>query len=543
MLGSMMNKPLLIAPLLAHAARWNGGQEIVSRRCEGDLHRYTYADAYARAGQLAHALTGFGLKLGDRVGTLAWNTYRHLELYFGVSGVGAVCHTINPRLFPDQIAYIINHAGDRLLCLDLTFVPLMEKLAAHCPKIEAYVILTDRAHMPETSLPNALCYEDWIAGHPAAYDWPEFPETTASSLCYTSGTTGNPKGVLYTHRSSVLHSYAIAMPDVFNVSRASVILPAVPMFHVNAWGVPYMAPLIGAKLVLPGPGLAGAPMAELVATEGVTLMAGVPTIWRMLLDHLKTTGQRLDKVERVVIGGAACPPGMIQEFTDLGSFVLHAWGMTETSPLGTANNLTPDERALPTADQVARQMKQGRVVSGVDLRITGADGAALPHDGKAFGDLWIKGHWVASGYFGVEADSAFRDGWFMTGDVATIDPEGRMQIVDRSKDVIKSGGEWISTIELENIAASLPGIAEAAVVGLKHPKWDERPLLLCVRKPDSSTTREEVLAAYDGKIAKWWLPDDVVFVPELPHTATGKLLKTKIRQEFERHYFETAQTA
>ncbi len=543
MLGSMMNKPLLIAPLLAHAARWNGGQEIVSRRCEGDIHRYTYADAYARAGQLAHALTDFGITLGDRVATLAWNTYRHLELYFGVSGIGAVCHTINPRLFPDQIAYIINHAGDRILCLDLTFVPLMEKLAAHCPKIEAYVILTDRAHMPETSLPNALCYEDWIAAHSAAFDWPEFPETTASSLCYTSGTTGNPKGVLYSHRSSVLHSYAIAMPDVFNVSRASVILPAVPMFHVNAWGVPYMAPLTGAKLVLPGPGLAGAPMAELIAAEGVTLMAGVPTIWRMLLDHLKTTGQRLDGVERVVIGGAACPPGMIQEFTDLGSFVLHAWGMTETSPLGTANNLTPEERAMPTAEQLARQMKQGRVVSGVDLRITGADGEALPHDGKAFGDLWIKGHWVASGYFGVESDAAFRDGWFMTGDVATLDPDGRMQIVDRSKDVIKSGGEWISTIELENIAASLPGIAEAAVVGLKHPKWDERPLLLCVRKPESSVTREAVLAAYEGKIAKWWLPDDVVFVTELPHTATGKLLKTKIRQEFERHYFETAQTA
>lgn len=540
MLGSMMNRPLLIAPLMAHAARWNGQQEIVSRRCEGDIHRYTYADAYARVGQLAHALTGFGIKLGDRVGTLAWNTYRHLELYFGISGIGGVCHTINPRLFPDQIAYIINHAQDRILCLDLTFVPLMEKLAAHCPKIEAYVILTDRAHMPETSLPNAICYDEWIAGQPTAFDWPEFPETTASSLCYTSGTTGNPKGVLYTHRSSLLHSYAIAMPDVFNVSRSSVILPAVPMFHVNAWGVPYMAPLIGAKLVLPGPGLAGPLMAELIAAEKVTLMAGVPTIWRMLLDHLKTNGQRLDGVDRVVIGGAACPQGMIQEFADLGTFVLHAWGMTETSPLGTANNLTPEEHGLPPQEKVARQVKQGRVVSGVDLRITGADGEALPHDGKAFGDLWIQGHWIASGYFGLETDSAFRDGWFMTGDVATIDTDGRMQIVDRSKDVIKSGGEWISTIELENIAASLPGITEAAAVGLKHPKWDERPLLICVRKPDSSLTREDVLAAFDGKIAKWWLPDDVVFVTELPHTATGKLLKTKLREEFAQHYFATA---
>jgi fatty-acyl-CoA synthase len=539
MLGSMMNRPLLIAPLLKHAARWNGGQEIVSRRCEGDIHRYTYADAYRRVGQLAHALSDFGIVLGDRVATLAWNTYRHLELYFGVSGIGAVCHTINPRLFPDQIAYIINHAQDRILCLDLTFVPLMEKLAAHCPKIEAYVILTDRAHMPETSLPNALSYEEWIASRPESFDWPDFPETTASSLCYTSGTTGNPKGVLYTHRSSVLHSYGIAMPDVFNVSRSSCILPAVPMFHVNAWGVPYMAPLIGAKLVLPGPALAGAPMAELIATEGVSLLAGVPTIWRMLLDHLKATGQRLDGVDRVVIGGAACPPGMIQEFDDLGTYVLHAWGMTETSPLGTANNLTPEEHALPQDQRTARQVKQGRPVSGVDLRITGTEGEDLPHDGKAFGDLWIQGHWIASSYFGRDDDPAFKDGWFMTGDVATIDPEGRMQIVDRSKDVIKSGGEWISTIELENIAASMPGIAEAAVVGLKHPKWDERPLLLCVRKEGSTATKEQVLAGYEGRIAKWWLPDDVVFVEGLPHTATGKLLKTKLREEFSSYYFDT----
>lgn len=537
MLGQMMKQPLLIERLLRHAAQWHSGQEIVTRTVEGGFHRYTYAEAYRRSAKVAHALARRGIKLGDRVGTLAWNTHRHFELYYGISGLGAIVHTVNPRLFPEQIAYIINHAEDRLLFVDLTFLPLVEKLAPQLGTVEAYVLMTDREHMPaSTSLPKVLCYEELLEGEPDTYAWPELDEETAAALCYTSGTTAEPKGVLYSHRSTVLHAYAIALPDVFSLGRSETALAVVPMFHVNAWGLPYAAALTGVRLVLPGPGLDGARLHELVTREDVTLMAGVPTVWRMLLDHVKATGGKLSTVKKVVIGGSAAPAGMIREFADMGIFVLHAWGMTELSPLGTANMLDEGERKLPVEEQVALQTSQGRPIFDVEVRITGADGKPLPNDGKAFGELEVRGPWVVGSYFRREGDEAFRNGWFRTGDVSSIDPSGRMRIVDRSKDVIKSGGEWISSIELENIAAGAPGVAEAAVVGLPHPKWGERPLLVVLRRPGATTTAEEVLERYEGRVAKWQVPDEVVFVDSMPHTATGKLLKMRLREMFARHY-------
>ncbi|WP_426490783.1 3-(methylthio)propionyl-CoA ligase [Hymenobacter sp. 102] len=533
--GLMMNTPLRIAGLLEHAEKWHADTEIVSRLPEGGLHRTTYAGLGRRSRQLANALRRLGIEGGDRVGTLAWNTHRHLELYYAISGSGAVCHTSNPRLFPEQLVYIINHAQDRLLFFDLTFLPLVEKLAPSCPTVEAWVLMTDRAHMPETStLPDLRCYEDLLAAESDAFEWPVFDENTASSLCYTSGTTDQPKGVLYSHRSTLLHSYAAALPDCFNCSARDVILPVVPMFHVNAWGIPYLAPMVGCKLVLPGPGLDAASLYELFETEGVTFSAGVPTIWFGLLTFMREKQLRFSTLRQTIVGGASCPPALLRAFDEeLGVTIRHAWGMTETSPLGTVCTLKPQQLSLSPDEQFAIQTKQGRVIFGVDMKIVDDEGQELPHDGVAFGDLLVRGPFIVAEYFGTEPGHLTPDGWFRTGDVATIDPAGFMHITDRSKDVIKSGGEWISSIELENLAIGHPSVAEAAVIGVPHPKWSERPLLIVVRKPNQELSKEELLTFYDGKVARWWVPEAVEFVDQLPHTATGKLLKTQLRKDFD----------
>jgi fatty-acyl-CoA synthase len=531
MRGLIMDMPLLVSSLIAHADRSHGDTEIVSRTVEGPIHRYTYSQAHKRSKQLAQALARLGVKEGDRVGTLAWNGYRHFELYYGVSGMGAVVHTVNPRLFHEQLVYIVNHAEDAYVFFDLSFVPLAEKLAPECRAVKGWVAMTDRAHMPDAKLPNLLCYEELLAREDGDYDWPQFDEWTAAGLCYSSGTTGHPKGVLYANRSTVLHAYASSMPDVFGCSARSVILPVVPMFHVNAWGIPYFAPLNGAKLVFPGAGLDGKSLYELFEAEAVTDSAGVPTVWLNLLAYLRENRLRLSTLKRLVVGGSALPPAMITAFRDeFGVHCQHAWGMTEMSPLGTLCTLKRKHLELPPEEQFALLCKQGRVIYGVDMKIVDGEGRTLPNDGKSFGDLLVRGPWITSGYFKDEAQSPLRDGWFPTGDVATIDPDGFMHITDRSKDVVKSGGEWISSIELENIAIEHPAIAEAAVIGVRHPKWDERPIVVAVKKQGAEVGREELLAFYSGKVAKWMIPDDVVFVAELPHTATGKLSKLTLRQ-------------
>ncbi len=539
--GLMMDQPLLISSLLDHAALNHGDTEIVSRTVEGPdkdgagaVHRYTYTDARKRAKQLAQALARLGVGMGERVGTLAWNGYRHFELYFGVSGMGSVIHTINPRLFPEQLVYIVNHAEDRYVFFDLTFAPLVEKLAPLCKAVKGWVAMTDRAHMPQAAnlnVPGLLCYEELIAAESGDYRWPSFDENTAAGLCYTSGTTGNPKGVLYAHRSTILHAYAASLPDVFNCSARTVILPVVPMFHVNAWSIPYLAPLNGAKLVFPGAGLDGKSLYELYEAEKVTTTAGVPTVWLGLLAFMKQNKFKFSTLKTAVVGGSAAPPAMITSFRDdFGVTCQHAWGMTEMSPLGTLCTLKGKHEALPPEKRFELECKQGRAIFGVEMKIVDGEGKDLPRDGKAFGDLLVRGPWVLDEYF-KESGKPLRDGWFPTGDVATIDADGFMQITDRSKDVIKSGGEWISSIDLENIAVAHPAVAEAAVIGVNHPKWDERPLVVAVKKAGASVTREELLKFYEGKVAKWWIPDDVAFVEQLPHTATGKLLKTKLRQD------------
>ena len=541
--GLMMDMPLLISSLIAHADRHHGDTEIVSRTVEGPdkdgrgaIHRSTYRAAHQRARKLAKALTALGVGQSERIGTLAWNGYRHFETYFAVSGMGAVCHTINPRLFPDQLAYIINHAEDRYVLFDLSFVPLVEKLAPVCPGVRGWVAMTDQAHMPQAAIPNLLCYEALLAAQTDAFDWPQFDERLASSLCYTSGTTGNPKGVLYSHRSTVLHAYASALPDSLGLSARDVVMPVVPMFHVNAWGAPYACAAVGAKMVMPGAVLDGKSLYELFEAEKVSFSSGVPTVWLNLLTHMKQEGLKFSKLQRVVIGGSACPPAMIDSFqNDYGVKVLHAWGMTEMSPLGTVGTFKLKHEGLDAAALRAVQVGAGRAIFGVDMKIVDAEGVALPWDGQAFGDLMVRGPWVCKRYFKDEGGDPLHEGWFATGDVATIDADGYMQITDRSKDVIKSGGEWISSIDLENIAVAHPGIAEAAVIGIAHPKWDERPLVVAVKKPGASVTRAELLKFYEGKIAKWWTPDDVVFVEQLPHTATGKLLKTRLRQDLKDH--------
>ena len=543
MLGLMQDQPLLISSLLTFAERHHGDGEIVSRRVEGDIHRYTWAGVGTRARQVAHAIDALGLAFSDRVATLAWNGYRHLELYFGVSGSGRVLHTINPRLHPDQVAWIANHAEDQVLCFDATFLPLVQAVHARCTTIRQYVMLCDGKALPaDSGIPNLVAYEDWIAGRPTTYDWPTFDENSASSMCYTSGTTGNPKAALYSHRSTLLHAYAAALPDVMGLSARDSVLPVVPMFHVNAWGIPYSAALTGCKLVFPGPALDGKSVYELIEAEKVTYAAGVPTVWQMLLGHMGPNKLRFSSLQRTVIGGSACPPAMIQAFRDqYGVEVLHAWGMTEMSPLGTLCTLKNKHQSLPEAERMKIRLKQGRAIFGVDMRIVGDDGQELPWDGKTFGDLQVRGPWILREYFKGEGGNPLRDGgWFPTGDVATIDADGYMQITDRSKDVIKSGGEWISSIDIENIAMAHPGVAMAACVGMPHPKWDERPLLVAVRRPDAQVTREELLAFYEGKTAKWQVPDDVVFVEAIPLGATGKMLKTRLREQLKDYRLPTA---
>ncbi|WP_229518807.1 3-(methylthio)propionyl-CoA ligase [Massilia rhizosphaerae] len=534
LMGGMMDQPLLISSILRFAARHYGGSEIVSRRVEGDVHRYTVRDCAARARRLANVLGAQGVAMGERVGTLAWNGYRHLELYYAVSGSGAVLHTINPRLHPDQIAYIVDHAQDQLLFFDLTFLPLVEAIAPRCPSVKAFVLMSDRAHLPaDGKIANLLCYEDLLAAASDDYAWPEFDEHAAAALCYTSGTTGNPKGVLYSHRSTVLHAYASAMPNALNVAAADVVLPVVPMFHVNAWGLPYSVLLSGAKLVLPGAALDGKSLYDLFEVEGVTFSAGVPTVWLGLVNHVLQNGLAFSTFRRTVIGGAACPPALMDTLIDrLDVKVIHAWGMTEMSPLGTTGGLLARHRDLPEAGQRAVLRKQGHAIFGVDMKIVDDDSKQLPWDGRTPGHLLVKGPWVVSRYFRDEGGDVLQDGWFPTGDVATIDPDGFLQITDRSKDVIKSGGEWIGSIDLENIAMAHPAVLQAACIGVRHPKWDERPVLVVVLRPEARLTRAEMLRFFEGKVAKFWMPDDVVFVDALPTGATGKVQKNRLRERF-----------
>ena len=533
MLGLMQQQNLLISSLIDFAERHHGDVEIVSRRVEGDIHRYTWADAARRSRQVANAVQAAGLPQGARVATLAWNGYRHLEMYFGVSGSGRVLHTINPRLHPDQIAWIVNHAEDSVLCFDMSFLPLVQAVQARCGTVKQWVALCDEAHLPaDSGIAGLVSYETWIAAQSDQYDWPEFDENTASSMCYTSGTTGNPKAALYSHRSTLLHAYAAALPDVMCLSARDAILPVVPMFHVNAWGIPYSAAMVGAKLVFPGPALDGKSVYELMESEGVTFAAGVPTVWQMLLGHMKPAGLRFSTLNRTVIGGSACPPAMIDTFRkDYHVDVLHAWGMTELSPLGTLCTLKNKHMQLPEDQQMKLRMKQGRAIFGIDMKVVDAEGHELPHDGQSTGDLLVKGPWVIAEYFKQEGASPLVDGWFPTGDVAHIDADGYMQITDRSKDVIKSGGEWISSIDVENIAMGHPSVAMAACIGVAHPKWDERPIVCVVLKPGATLGRDELLAFYEGKTAKWQIPDDVVFVEAIPLGATGKMLKTRLREQ------------
>ena len=542
LMGRMMSQPLLISSLIKHADRYYGDIEVVSRRVEGDIHRYTYSDCHKRSKQLANALKKLGVKMGDRVATLAWNGYRHLEAYYAVSGSGAVLHTVNPRLHPEQIAYIANHAEDHYLFFDLNFLPVVETVAPLCKTIKGFVMMCDRDRMPaETKIPNLMCYEDLIADCSDEYEWPLFDENSASSLCYTSGTTGNPKGALYSHRSTMLHSYASALPDALNVSARDVVLPVVPMFHVNAWGLPYSVMLTGAKLVFPGPALDGKSIYELFEQEGVTFSAGVPTVWLSLLTHVSQNNLKFSTFKRTVIGGSACPPAMMKTFRhEYGVDVVHAWGMTEMSPLGTSCTLTGKHMHLSEDAKQSILEKQGRAIFGVDMKIVDDDGHELPWDGKTYGNLLVRGPWVIEAYFKNEGGDVLEDGWFPTGDVAVIDEEGYMQITDRSKDVIKSGGEWIGSIDLENIAVAHPSVLQAACIGVFHPKWDERPLLVVVKKPGMDVTKDDILKFYDGKIAKWWTPDDVVFAESLPLGATGKILKNKIRETYRDYKLPTA---
>lgn len=540
MLGNMQTEGLLISDILEFAAQAHTEAEIISHTVEGGIHRYGYADALARAKQLANALQRMGVTPGDRVATIAWNSYRHFEIYYGVSGMGAITHTINPRLFPEQLAYIIQHAKDQYLFVDLTFLPLVEQLKDSLGGVKGIVVMTDAYNMPDSSL-ELLCYETLLSAESAQFDWPRLDDNAGAALCYTSGTTGNPKGVLYSHRSTIIHAFAASQRDALDISEGSRVLPVVPMFHVCAWGVPYAAPMTGATIVFPGAGMDGASLSSLIQREQVDLLLGVPTVWLGLLNHLDEVGQTLESVERVVIGGSAAPLSMIEAFDKKHqAMVVHAWGMTEMSPLGTV--CTPGRylRSLPEKERYALQTKQGRAVFGIRIKITDDDGQALPHDGKAFGRLLVKGPWVVERYYLSDESALDEAGWFDTGDVATIDARGYMQIVDRKKDVIKSGGEWISSIELENLAVGHDAVQEACVIAARHEKWDERPLLLVVPAPGKTLEKSALLAHIAQQVASWWVPDDVVIVESLPHTATGKLLKKDLRETYKDFYLETA---
>jgi fatty-acyl-CoA synthase len=542
MLGLMQNQPLLISSLITHAERHHADGEIVSRRVEGDIHRYNWRDVARRSRQVAGALDRMKLLFSDRVATLAWNGYRHLEVYFGVSGSGRVLHTLNPRLHPDQIAWIANHAEDQVLCFDLTFLPIVQAVHSKCTTIRHYIALCEADRLPaDSGIPNLISYEQWMGGEATEYEWPSFDENSASSMCYTSGTTGHPKAALYSHRSTILHAYAAALPDVMCLSARDSVLPVVPMFHVNAWGIPYSAALTGCKLVFPGPALDGKSVYELLENEKVTYAAGVPTVWQMLLGYMKPDNLRFSTLERTVIGGSACPPAMINAFQEeYGVEVLHAWGMTEMSPLGTLCTLKNKHLDMPGDERMKIRLKQGRAIYGVDMKIVDDAGSEQPWDGKTFGDLYVRGPWVVREYFKGEGGDPLVDGWFPTGDVATIDPDGYMQITDRSKDVIKSGGEWISSIDIENIAMGHPGVQMAACIGMRHPKWDERPIVVVVKRPGAEVTKDELLKFYEGKIAKWQIPDDVVFVDAIPLGATGKMLKTRLREVLKDYRLPTA---
>jgi len=534
MLGLMQDWPLRVTTILDHAARWHGEREVVTRSVEGPIQRCTYRELHGRARQAAKALQRLGVKRGDRVGTLAWNTQRHMESWYAIMGTGAVCHTLNPRLFPEQIAYIANHAEDSWILSDTTFAPIVDNLRDHAPRLQGVIFLTDRAHMPETKLARSLCYEELVGAEDDDFEWVEGDERDACGLCYTSGTTGNPKGVLYSHRSNVLHALIVSGADAFGLHSTDNVLPVVPMFHANAWSLVFSAPLTGAKLVMPGAKLDGASVYELLETERVTFTAAVPTVWLMLLQYLEAENKRLSTLKRVAIGGSACPRNMIEKFERVyGVEVMHAWGMTEMSPLGTLGSFKAGMEDLDDEGRMAVKLKQGRPPYGVDMKITGDDGAELPRDGVAFGHLKVRGPAIAGAYLKGEGGEILDDeGWFDTGDVSTIDSLGFMQITDRAKDVIKSGGEWISSIDLENTAVGHPAVMEAAVIGVAHPKWDERPLLVIVRKPGTEVSKDELLAYMRDKVAKWWLPDDVVFVEQIPHTATGKIQKVALRDQF-----------
>jgi fatty-acyl-CoA synthase len=536
MQGLMMDSQLLISSILRHADRNYPDREIVSVTADNPLHRYTYKDCFRRTRQLANALGKLDLAQGDRVATLAWNDYRHLEAYYGISGSGYVCHTVNPRLFPEQIVFIINHAQDKWIFVDLLILPLVEKIAELIPDVEGFVVMTDEAHMPETTLRNAVSYETLIAAESDAFTWPDLDEKSASALCYTSGTTGDPKGVLYDHRSTILHAYAAVTPDVMSLSSSECVLPVVPLFHVNAWGVPFAALMAGCKLVFPGPKMGdGETLYQLMDQESVSLALGVPTVWLALLQYTESAGKKLDQLERTVIGGAAVPKSMIREFRDKHDVVvIQGWGMTEMSPLGTVGTLKFGMESLTPDELIDIRAKAGRGIFGVDMRIVDEEGKELPWDGVAYGSLQVRGPWICSAYFRLEgmSESHTEDGWFDTGDVATIDKDGYMAITDRTKDVIKSGGEWISSIDIENTAMGHEAVAEAAVIGVPHPKWSERPLLIIIKAEGAELEKEQMLGWLEGKIAKWWIPDDVVFVDEIPHTATGKIKKIELRKQF-----------
>ena len=541
MLGLMQDWPLLCHRIIDHAATYHGARKVISRSVEGPIHTTDYAELRRRSLKVAQRLDRDGIRLGDRGATLAWNSWRHLEAWYGIMGIGAIYHTVNPRLFPEQIAWIVNHAEDRVLMTDLTFVPLLEKLADKLKPVERTIVLTDAAHMPATTLKNAVPYEEWLAEADGDFAWKSFDENTAAGMCYTSGTTGNPKGVLYSHRSNVLHSMMSTQPDAMGIASQDVVLPVVPMFHANCWGLALTSPMVGSTLVMPGGKLDGASIYQLLNDYRVSFTAAVPTVWLMLLQYLEANNAKLPYLKKVVIGGSACPRAMTQTFQDVyGVEVCHAWGMTEMSPLGTLGSLKPEYAGLTGEARLDVQMKQGHPPFGVEMKITDDAGKELPRDGKTFGRLKVRGLAITRSYFKEDERILDADAFFDTGDVATLDPYGYMQITDRSKDVIKSGGEWISSIDLENLAVGHPKVAEAAVIGIQHPKWDERPLLVVVLKKGQTAGKEEILNFMVNKIAKWWMPDDVAFVDEIPHTATGKIQKTALRERFRDYRLPTA---
>lgn len=542
MLGLMQDWPLLCHRIIDHAAKIHSGREVVTRSVEGPIHRTNYAEIRGRALKLAQRLDRQGIKLGDRVATIAWNTWRHLEAWYGIMGIGAVCHTVNPRLFPDQIAWIINHAKDRIVMTDITFIPILEKIADRLPSVERYIILTDKVHMPQTALKNAVPYEDWIVEADGDFTWKTFDENTAAAMCYTSGTTGNPKGVVYSHRSNVLHSMIVNSADALGAASKDTMLPMVPLFHANSWGIAFSAPSMGTKLVMPGAKLDGASVYELLSSEKVTFTAGVPTVWLMLLQHMETNNLRLPDLKVVICGGSAAPRSVIKAFDDMGIEVRHSWGMTEMSSRGTAGALQGRFSHLKGDAKLDRLQMQGYAPFMVEMKITDDAGNELPWDGTTPGRLKVRGPAISGAYYRVNDNILDGEGFFDTGDVATIDEYGYVRITDRSKDVIKSGGEWISSIDLENLAVEHPKVAEAAVIGIHHPKWGERPLLILQVRKGESATREEILGFMDGKIAKWWMPDDVAFVDSIPHTATGKILKTALREQFRGYSFPNAAT-